>query len=170
MKKKYIFIGVISIVVIALVLIVVFSDSKDVDSKYKVIEAEDAPDIDNDDYTNEGVVGENIVVDKEGNRVNSISSLTMQQEHDGFIITDLYLSSSVKTPDYCVINFNIKNDSNIMKNFNLAFNFYDKEGKVIVTEIISFSEMEVGEEKNVSYRTFNPIINAYSYSFSYIEL
>ena len=169
MKNKKIFIGITILLVIVIVVICYFLFSNSSNSKYIVREAEDAPNIEDDDYTNEGVTGENIDVDKDGNKINSISELTKKHEKDGFVITDLYLSSSIKTPDYCVINFDITNNSDIDTSFNLAFNFYDKDGEVIVTEIISFREIPKGEKVNHSYRTFNPIINAYSYSFSYFE-
>lgn len=167
MRNKKIIIGIfIILVVVSIYLVFSFNLSS---SKYIVREIEDAHHIDDDIYTNEGIFGENIDVDKIGNRINSVSKLTEEHSKDGFVINDLYLSSSIKTPDYCVVNFDITNNSNIKSSFNLAFNFYDKNGNVIVTEIISIGEISKGEKINHSYRTFNPIINAYSYSFNYFE-
>lgn len=167
MKNNKIVIGIV--VLSTLVFVYLVFDSYILKSKYVVIEAKDAHHIDNDIYTNEGVTGENIDFDKFGNRINSASKLTKEHSKDGFVINDLYLSSSIKTPDYCVINFDITNNSNIKSNFNLAFNFYDENGNVIVTEIISIGEIPKGEKVNHTFRTFNPIINAYSYSFNYFE-
>lgn len=171
-KNKKITVFFISLIIISLISLLIISNfvnKKDNNkNKYIVIEASDTSDIEWDD-TNEGITGENIKVDSKGNRVNSISELTKEHEEEGFIISDLYLSSSVYTPDYCVVAFDIINNSNIETNFNLAFTFYDKNGNALNTEIISFPSMEKGKKIKHTYQTYNPILNASSYSFTYFR-
>lgn len=181
-KHKKIFISLFSIIIIVLTSLIIYSnffnDSEDEpgtgsssDPKYVIKDADVGDGKMYEDHpTNKDVLeGENFTTDKVGNKLNKTSALAKDHEVNGIIISDLYLTSSANTSDYCILMFNYKNTTDSKQNFNLFFKFYDKDGNIMHSLAVGFPTSEKDKVYSHSAQTLYPIIDAYDYEVEYIE-
>ncbi|MBQ4570491.1 MAG: hypothetical protein IJN90_06005 [Bacilli bacterium] len=181
-KHKKIFISLFSIIIVLLVSLVIysnfFSDNEDEpvpgsssDPGFVIKDADVGDGKIYGDYpTNKDVSeGENFSTDKKGNKLNKTSTLAKEHEVNGYVISDLYLTSSANTSDYCILMFNYKNTTDSKQNFNLFFKFYDKDGNIMHSLAVGFPSSEKDKVYSHSAQTLYPIIDAYDYEIEYIE-
>lgn len=179
-KNKKIFLPILIVFIVALIFVLLYSNfiyqdgdssekKEDATSKYVVIDSSSPPLDSSQGTTNEDVVdGKNFKLDKDGNKINSGSLLAKKHEINGFIVTDLYITSSINSPDYAVLMFNIENTSDVKSNFGLFFKFKNEEGTITDSLAVYFPSLEKNVVTKYSSETYYPVIDAYDYELEYI--